>query len=229
MDFLWQAFSHALKLIFNLDRNVMEAVSVSLQVSSLAVLLASLVGIPLGFLVATRRFFGQKLVVTLLNTLMGLPTVAVGLGVYALVSRQGPLGSLDLLFSVPAMTLGQSILVTPIVAALTCSAVASADPRLLVTAQALGASRLQAAWVLIREMRLAVSAAVIAAFGRAVSEVGAAMILGGNIQGFTRTMTTAIALETSKGEFAVALALGLILLTMAFGVNIIFFALRKRA
>jgi tungstate transport system permease protein len=211
-----------------MDRQVLEAVSVSLQVSSLAVVLASLVGIPLGTLLVSKRCLGQRLVMTVINTLMGLPTVAVGLGVYGFISRQGPLGGLELLFTLPAIVLGQFILVTPIVTGLTMSAIASADARIVPTARALGASAFQTALILLRESRFGLMAAIAASFGRAISEVGVAMILGGNIRGFTRTLTTAITLETGKGEFSLALALGMILLTLSFGVNIIFNSLQKK-
>ncbi|MEE8448450.1 MAG: ABC transporter permease [Thermodesulfobacteriota bacterium] len=228
MEYIWESLTTALSLIWSLDSQVLEAVSVSLEVSILAVLLASLVGIPLGTLLVSRRFFGRRLVMTVINTLMGLPTVAVGLGVYGLISRQGPLGGLELLFSLPAIVIGQFILVTPIVIGLTVSAVASADARVVPTARALGASDFQASLVLLRESRFGLMAAVSASFGRAISEVGVAMILGGNIKGFTRTLTTAIALETGKGGFSLALALGLVLLTLSFGVNIIFNILQKK-
>lgn len=228
MEYIWEGLVRAINLIISLNPEVREAVLVSLKVSGLAVLFASLVGIPLGLLVGTRRFFGRQLVVTLFNTCMGLPSVGVGLLVYAFVSRQGPLGGLDLLFTVPAMVIGEFLLVTPVVAALTLSAVAGADARIVADARALGASPFQASLVLLREVRLTLMAAVIAAFGRAISEVGAAMILGGNIKGLTRTMTTAIALETGKGEFGLALALAVILLTVALGVNIMFYVIQKR-
>lgn len=228
MEYIWESLTTALSLIWSMDRQVLEVVSVSLEVSILAVLLASLVGIPLGTLLVSRRFFGRRLVMTVINTLMGLPTVAVGLGVYGLISRQGPLGGLELLFSLPAIVIGQFILVTPIVIGLTVSALASADARVVPTARALGASDFQASLALLRESRFGLMAAVSASFGRAISEVGVAMILGGNIKGFTRTLTTAIALETGKGEFSLALALGLVLLTLSFGFNIIFNILQKK-
>lgn len=228
MQYLWESLTTALSLIWSMDRQVLEAVSVSLQVSSLAVVLASLVGIPLGTLLVSKRCLGQRLVMTVINTLMGLPTVAVGLGVYGFISRQGPLGGLELLFTLPAIVLGQFILVTPIVTGLTMSAIASADARIVPTARALGASAFQTALILLRESRFGLMAAIAASFGRAISEVGVAMILGGNIRGFTRTLTTAITLETGKGEFSLALALGMILLTLSFGVNIIFNSLQKK-
>ena len=228
MEYIWEGLVRAINLIISLNPEVREAVLVSLKVSGLAVIFASLVGIPLGLLVGTRRFFGRQLVVTLFNTCMGLPSVGVGLLVYAFVSRQGPLGGLNLLFTVPAMVIGEFLLVTPVVAALTLSAVAGADARIVADARALGASPFQASLMLLKEVRFTLMAAVIAAFGRAISEVGAAMILGGNVKGLTRTMTTAIALETGKGEFGLALALAVILLTVALGVNIMFYVIQKR-
>src|SRR3989304_2672738 len=154
MEFILEGLFGAINLIISLNPEVREAVLVSLKVSGLAVIFASLVGIPLGLLVGTRRFFGRQLVVTLFNTCMGLPSVGVGLLVYAFVSRQGPLGSLNLLFTVPAMVIGEFLLVTPVVAALTLSAVAGADARIVADARALGASPFQASLMLLKEVRL---------------------------------------------------------------------------
>lgn len=192
----------------------------SLYTSSCAIVIASLLGIPIGLWLGLSRFRGRQLAITLLNTLMALPTVVVGLVLFGLFSRQGPLGPLGLLFTPMAMIAGQMVLATPIVANLVLAAVTGADTRIINTALTLGASQLQAARQLLREIRFGVMAAVIAGFGRVIAEVGVAMMLGGNIRNSTRTMTTAIALETSKGEFAFGLALGIVLLGVALFVNL---------
>ena len=177
---------------------------------------------PLGFIIGVNEFRGKKVVTIILNTLMAIPTVVIGLTVYAFISRQGPLGSLGLLFSPSAIIIGDLILGTPIIMAFTSSAVQALDNRISMTATTLGANKLQAAKAITSEARFGVFAAVIAGFGRIIAEVGSAIMLGGNIKGFTRTITTAIALETSKGEFGFGIALGIILLTVAFSMNILF-------
>jgi len=192
---------------------------ISIRISLLAVVLSSLISIPLGFLVALNRFTGKRLLLQALNSLVALKTVVIGLVLYGMLSRQGPLGGFGLLFTPAAMVLGQCVLITPIIWSLTIAAAAGADPRLAVTCKALGANPFQQGLLFFNEVRFAVMAAVIMGFGRAIGEVGIAMMLGGNIAGFTRTMTTAIALETSKGEFEFALALGLVLLAVAFLAN----------
>lgn len=227
MQFIWEGIIGAGRLIFSLDPEVYEILLFTIQVSIFGTLLSALIGVPIGFWVAISEFKGRPLFVTLLNTLMSLPTVVVGLLVYAFLSRQGPLGSLGLIFTPAAVIIGQCILASPIIAALTLSAVNSLDPRVALTARALGADSLQAAWTIFTEARFALMAAIIAGFGRVIAEVGAAMMLGGNIKGYTRTLTTAIALETSKGEFGFGLALGLILLAMALAVNAILYRLQR--
>jgi tungstate transport system permease protein len=220
LDYLYSSFLTALQLISHLDSEVLTAVGTSLYTSSTAILLAALLGTPFGLWLGLSRFRGRRFLVTLLNTLMALPTVVVGLFLFGLLSRQGPLGSMGLLFTPYAMILGQLVLATPIVANLVLAAVAGADKRILPTLMTLGATPLQTVLQLLNEIRYGIMAAVIAGFGRVIAEVGVAMMLGGNIRGTTRTMTTAIALETSKGEFAFGLALGLILLLVALGVNL---------
>jgi tungstate transport system permease protein len=228
LDFLGESLQAALALILNLDVEVVGAVWTSLYTSLAAILLAALVGIPAGTLLGLGRFAGRRAALTLLNTLMALPTVVVGLVIYGFLSRQGPLGPLGLLFTPVAMIIGQTVLAAPIVANYTVAAVAGADPRIMTTALTLGAGRLRAAWQLLLEVRFGVMAAVVAGFGRVIAEVGVAMMLGGNIRGYTRTMTTAIALETSKGEFAFGLALGLVLMTVALIVNLFLNLLQQR-
>jgi tungstate transport system permease protein len=220
LNYLIDSLLKALELIFSFDREVRMAVGTSLYTSGCATVLSGLAGIPIGLWLGTSRFLGRRLAITLLNTLMALPTVVVGLLLFGLFSRQGPLGPLGLLFTPLAMIAGQTVLATPIVANLVLAAVTGADERIIKTALTLGATRLQAARQLLREIRFGVMAAVIAGFGRVVAEVGVAMMLGGNIRNSTRTMTTAIALETSKGEFAFGLALGMILLGVALLVNL---------
>lgn len=220
MDYILEGIIRAFQLIVSFDPEVTKVVMTSLWVSFGAIVLASLVGIPLGILVGLKNFPGKRLVITLSNTLLALPTVVVGLFVYSFISRRGPLGFMDLLFTPNAMIIGQFILVSPIVISLTISAVQGIESRIRETALTLGAKSWQVAVRTIIEARFAVLAAVIAAFGRAIAEIGAAIILGGNIKGFTRTLTTAIALEHSKGEFGFALALGFILLAVALVINV---------
>jgi len=219
--YIIEGIQKAFQLIFTLDKEIFSIVLLSLRVSLTAVVLASLLGVYLGFLMAVKDYWGKRFSVSLVNTLLALPTVVVGLIVYSLISRKGPLGLLGLLFTPSAMIIGQFILATPIIIALTHSAVQGIDKRVRNTALTLGATESQSAWMVIKEARYAVLAAVITGFGRVIAEVGAAMMLGGNIKGSTRTITTAIALETSKGEFGFGIALGIILLIIAFSVNIL--------
>lgn len=218
----------AFELILGFDREVRMAVWTSLYTSSCSIAIAALLGVPIGLWLGLNRFRGRQLLIALLNTLMALPTVVVGLLLFGLLSRQGPLGPLGLLFTPLAMITGQTVLAAPIVANLVLAAVTGADQRIINTALTLGASRLQAAIKLLSEVRFGVMAAVIAGFGRVIAEVGVAMMLGGNIRNSTRTMTTAIALETSKGEFAFGLALGIILLSVALVVNLFLNVLQQR-
>lgn len=228
MYFLGDSLGTALALLLNLDREVLTTVWTSLSVSFGAILAAMVVAVPLGGVIALREFPGKRLTLTLLNTLMAMPTVVVGLLIYGLLSRQGPFGEHGLLFTPAAMMLGQTVLAVPIVAHYTVAAVTGADPRILPTALTLGAGPLRAMLQIFVEVRFGLVAAVVAGFGRIIAEVGVAMMLGGNIRGYTRTMTTAIALETSKGEFAFALALGLVLMTVALLVNLFLNLLQQR-
>ncbi len=228
MDFYSESFKTALELITSRDPDVVSAVTVSVVVSLWSTLFASLAGVPAGVAIAVTEFPGKRAAVTLLNTLMALPTVVVGLFVYSLISRQGPLGEFGILFTPSAMVVGQTLLAIPIVANLTMSAIKGADPRIVPTALTLGAGPFESIRRLVVEMRFGIMAAVIAGFGRVIAEVGVAMMLGGNIRGYTRTMTTAIAMETGKGEFALGLALGLILMTVALIVNMALNALQQR-
>jgi len=200
---------------------VFNIMGVSLRVSLCATALATLVSVPLGFILSVSSFRGKKAFVTIINTLMALPTVVVGLLVYILLSRSGPLGSFGILYTPAAMVMGQFILALPIITAFTYAAVSSVDERVRKTAESLGASAFQASWMVLKEGRLGIIAAIIAGFGRVIAEVGSAIMVGGNIRGYTRTMTTTITLETAKGNFALGLTLGMILLVVALSINLI--------
>ncbi len=221
MDFLIQSFSAALHMIWSLDREMYFIVYISLYVSFFSTLLASILGVPLGFLIAVNRFRGKRAVITVLNTLLALPTVVIGLFAYAFLSRRGILGFLGLLYTPKAIVIGQVILILPWVAAFTMTAISRIDERYRDTALTLGATGLKASLAVAREARFGILAAIIAAFGRVIAEIGIAMMLGGNIKGFTRTMTTAMALEHNKGEFVLAVALGIVLLTVSLLMNIV--------
>ena len=224
MTELWEGLVTALKLIVTLDPEVMEIAGRSLAISLTASLLASLACIPLASLIHFHSFPGKRVLVNIIQTLFSVPTVVVGLFVFVLFSSAGPIGGLSLIFTPTVMVIGQAILITPILLGLTISALTGVDRALVDTARAMGASGTQTALIILREARYAVLAAVIMAFGRAISEVGLAIMVGGNIRGFTRVITTAIALETSKGELELAIALGIILLAIALIVN---FALNR--
>ncbi len=226
MNHLFAGLWQALIWLLSGQAEVYQIVWVTLKIVTMATVIASLLGVPLGVGIAVRSFPGKRLVVGTFHALLAMPTVVIGLTVYAFLSRQGPLGALGLLFTPWAIVIGEVCLAWPIVAAFTIDAVQGADPRIRETALSLGASPLRAAITVLAETRLAVLGAIVAAFGRIIAEVGAAMMLGGNIRGYTRTITTAIALETSKGEFTLGLALGIVLLLIAFGVNLTLYALQ---
>ena len=219
MEYFTKSFIVAVKSILAFDHEIYFVVFTSLKISFASVMIASIFCIPLGLLIASRKFAGKAFLQSILNTLMALPTVVVGLLLYGVLSRNGPLGGLDLLYTPMAMIIGQCILIVPIVLNLVVVAASSADPRIKLASMALGADRYQRGIIFVEEIRFALMAAIVMAFGRAIGEVGIAMMVGGNIEGYTRTMTTAIALETSKGDFELALALGILLLLVAFTVN----------
>jgi tungstate transport system permease protein len=229
VDYITQGFSDACRIILRFDPEFMAIVGVSLLVSFLSTAIASIAGIPTGIVLATRRFVGRHAAITLVNTLMSLPTVVVGLLLYAMLSRRGPAGEFGLLYTRTAMVLGQTILAFPIIAGVTLAAVKGLDQRVSVTAAALGASRRQCSVAVWREARFGILAALVAGFGRVFAEVGVSMMLGGNIKGYTRNITTAIALETSKGEFALGIALGVVLLTVALLINCLVGVFRRKA
>ena len=222
MSLLLDSLHSAALLLIAMDPELLNIVAVSLKVSCSSTLIAAAAGIPCGFVIAHSDFYGKRLVLTCLNTLLALPTVVIGLLVYSFISRRGILGPLELLYTQKAIIIGQVILITPLVTSLTIAAISRIDNRYRKTAQTLGATHLQTALVILREARYGIGAAVIAAFGRVIAEVGISMMLGGNAMGFTRTMTTAMALEYDKGEFVLAVALGLTLMTIAFAINMLF-------
>ncbi len=220
MTEIWHGLTKAIELIVSLDPEVMEIAGRSLMISVTSTILASLICLPLASLIHFRRFPGKRTLINLIQTFYSLPTVAIGLFVLVLFSRAGPLGGLNLFLTPTVMVLGQMILITPILLGLTISAVSGVDKVIVDTARSLGASGFQTVIVVLREARFAVMAAVIMGFGRAISEVGIASMVGGNFRGFTRTLTTAILLETSKGDLELSIALGIILLFIALVVNI---------
>lgn len=227
MSYILTGIKEAFQIILSLDREFLDIVWVSGKVSIISTSLATSAGVPFAIFITRKNFPGRHLLITILNTLMALPTVVVGLTVYSFLSRSGPFGSWGLLFSQTAIIIGQVILIVPIITSLTISALKGADPRIEQTAMALGADTLQQFRIFFHEARFGVFAAIIAGFGRVFAEVGISMMLGGNIRNYTRTITTNIVLETSKGEFAMGIALGIVLLTVAFGINIIFSRFQK--
>jgi tungstate transport system permease protein len=228
VELIWEGIKHAVRLVFTGDAEVLGITLFSLQVSGTATGLALLVGIPLGMLIAMTQFPGRSLVASLINTGMGLPPVVVGLFVTIFLWRSGPLGLMELLYTPTAMVIAQVIIAFPIVAGLTMAAFQTLNPHLSLQLLGIGASRLQLLWLLSKEARLPLLAAVMAGFGGVISEVGASMMVGGNIRGQTRVLTTATVLETGKGNFEIAIALSLILLLLSFAVNFLLTHIQQR-
>lgn len=228
MTELWLGLTRAVELISTLDSEVMEIAGRSLRISVTSTILASFICLPLGSLIHFRHFPGKRFLVSLIQTFFSVPTVAVGLFVFVLFSRAGPLGGLELMFTPAVMVIGQVVLITPVLLGLIISALSGVDKSILDTAVSLGASGFQASVVALREARYAVLAAVIMGFGRAISEVGIALMVGGNIKGFTRVITTAISLETSRGDLELSIALGIILIAIALVVNVILNRVQQR-
>jgi tungstate transport system permease protein len=228
MELIWQGLLEAFRLIVSGDPGVFQITWLSLQISGGATLLSLLVGIPVGMALALTRFPSRSLCIALVNTGMGLPPVVVGLFVSIFVWRSGPLGFLGLLYTPTAIVVAQFIIAAPIITGLTIAAMQQLNPRLRLQLQALGASRWQLLWLLMREARLPLLAAVMAGFGGVISEVGASMMVGGNIQGQTRVLTTATVLETGKGNFDLAIALSVILLVLTFAVNYLLTWIQQR-
>jgi len=219
MDTIIAGIEEAGRLLTSLDPELFRIVALSLRVSSIATLLAILLGMPLAVLVALTHFPGRRLVITVLNTSMAIPTVVIGLVLYALLSNRGPLGHLGLLYTPTAMIIGQCLLALPVVSSLGLAAVGSLPATTYPTLITLGAGRARALVTLLGEARFALAAAVAAAFARVFSEVGISMMVGGNIRGLTRNITTGIAFETGRGEFALGMALGFVLIFVALLVN----------
>lgn len=228
MELIWEGIQQAFLIVLALDREVLGITLLSLQISGAATLLSLLAGIPLGIGMALSRFPGRNFIVSIINTGMGLPPVVAGLFVSIFLWRSGPLGFLELLYSPTAMVIAQFIIAFPIVAGLTMSAFQTLNPNLSLQLLGIGASKPQLLWLLCKEAKLPLLAAVMAGFGGVISEVGASMMVGGNIRGQTRVLTTATVLETGKGNFEIAIALGLILLALSFAVNFLLTYIQQR-
>lgn len=228
MSSIIEGFTRAFSLILNLDKELLGIIFLSIKVSGTALIVATLFGIPLSALLGFKEFPLKGLFISILNTFMGLPPVVVGLFIYLLLSRSGPLGFLALLYTPTAMIIAQSVLAFPIVSSLSHSAIVSVDPIIKQASMTLGATPFQTSLTIVREARFGIMSGIIAAFGRVMAEVGAILIVGGNIAGFTRVMTTTIALETDKGNFELALALGIILLTISLVINSALHLIQKK-
>jgi tungstate transport system permease protein len=228
MDFLFNSIAKAFQLIASFDPELIGIVLRSLKVSGIAIIIAAAVGFLITLILDLKDFVGKNVLVTVINTFMGLPPVVAGLVLYLILSRSGPLGFLHLLYTPAAMVIAQVLLATPIIAGLSYAAVVSVDPSLRFTALTLGATPFQASIKIMKNTRYSIMAAVLAGLGRVMAEVGAVLIVGGNIAGYTRVMTTAIALEADKGDFELAVALGIILLFISFALNGSLFYLQKK-
>ena len=228
MELFFEGISKAWSLIVSLDAEVLAVTLLSLKISCSATLASLFIGIPVGVFLALADFPGRRLVISLVNTGMGLPPVVVGLFVTLFLWRNGPLGFLEILYTPSAMILAQAVIATPIVTGITVASIQNLPANLKLQVQALGATRVQTVWILVREARLPLLAAVMAGFGGVISEVGASIMVGGNIKGQTRVLTTATVMETGKGNFDVAIALSLILLVLAFSVNYLLTVIQQR-
>ena len=228
MDVLVEGVRQAVGLLLGGDREIITVLWLSLQVSGTATLIALLLGIPAGAVLALTRFPGRTLVVSAINTGMGLPPVVVGLFVTILLWRSGPLGDWEVLYTPAAIVLAQAVIASPIVTGITLAAVQNVPAKFRLQLIALGASRTQMVWVTLREARLPMLAAIMAGFGGVISEIGASMMVGGNIKGQTRTLTTAMVLETGKGNFDVAIALSILLMVLVFGINWVLTTIQQR-
>ncbi len=228
MGLFAEGINKAWSLIVSLDAEVLAVTLLSLKISCSATLTSLFLGIPVGVFLALSNFSGRRLVISLVNTGMGLPPVVVGLFVTLFLWRNGPLGFLEILYTPSAMILAQAVIATPIVTGITVASIQNLPANLKLQIQALGATRLQTVWLLVRESRLPLLAAVMAGFGGVISEVGASIMVGGNIKGQTRVLTTATVMETGKGNFDVAIALSLILLVLAFSVNYLLTVIQQR-
>lgn len=216
MELLLEGLKKAIEMVLSGDREILEITFLTLKVSITAVLISTMIGIPAGMLLGLARFPGRKFILAIINIGMGLPPVVAGLWITLFLWRSGPLGELSWLYTPTAIIMAQILVSLPIVTALTSTAFQQINPKLILQVKALGATRLQLYWILMKEAKLAILAAIIAGFGRVIAEVGAAMMVGGNISGQTRILTTSIVMEVSKGNFDIALALSFILMTLAF-------------
>lgn len=228
MELIWQGFLKAVELVAGFDREVWSITWLSLRISATATLISLFLGMPLGVALALSRFPGRSLIVALVNTGMGLPPVVVGLFVSLLLWRSGPLGFLEIIYSPTAMVIAQVVIAFPIVAGLTLASFQSLNPMLSLQLLGIGASQPQRLWLLCKEARLPLLAALMAGFGGVISEVGASMMVGGNIRGQTRVLTTATVLETGKGNFDIAIALSVILLSLTFAINFVLTRIQQR-
>ena len=221
MEFLWNGLEEAFNLWIHGDAEIIEITLRTLAISAAATAVALLIGVPAGAVLALKRFRSRRFIVALVNTGMGMPPVVVGLVVAIFLWRSGPLGSLNLIFTPTAMVIAQFVIAVPLVVGFSMASIQSLNPRLLDQIVALGANRLQLLWLLVREARLGLLAALMAGFGAVISEVGASMMVGGNIAGETRVLTTATVLETSRGNIEIGIALGVMLLVLAYVVNLV--------
>ncbi len=228
MTEIWDGFIKAIQLVLTLDPEVVQITARSLVISASSCIITSLICLPLGSLIHFNRFRGKRTLINIIQTLYSVPTVAIGLFVFLLFSRAGPFGTLQLMFTPPVIVIGQVFLLLPIILGLTISALSGVDKAVPETAISLGATRFQATLYTMREARFSILTAIIMGFGRAISEVGLSLMVGGNIRGFTRTITTAISLETAKGDIELALALGIILVCVALIINILLNILQQR-
>ena len=228
MDLILEGILKAFQLLFTLDPEVFKITLLSLQVSGTATLISLFIGISIGTLIALTEFPGRRLVVSLINTGMGLPPVVVGLFVTIFLWRNGPLGFMGILYTPAAMIIAQGVIATPIVMGITLAAIQALPKNLRLQILALGATRFQMVWILVKEARLPLLAGVMAGFGGVISEVGASIMVGGNIKGYSRVLTTATVMETSRGNFDIAIALGIILLLLAYFINLILTHIQQR-
>ncbi len=228
MDLILEGIKKAILLLFTLDREVLDITILSLKVSGIATLISLFIGISTGTVVALNTFPGKKIVVSVINTGMGLPPVVVGLFVTIFLWRSGPLGFLGILYTPLAIIVAQAVIATPIVMGITVAAMQQIPRKMRLQILGLGATRFQMVWMLLREARLSLLAAVMAGFGGVISEIGASIMVGGNIKGYTRVLTTATVMETSKGNFDVAIALSIILLALAYFINLLLTYVQQR-
>ncbi|MEW6108143.1 MAG: ABC transporter permease [Nitrospirota bacterium] len=228
MNTITEGFRRSFVLILSFDPELLNIIFLSLRVSVTALVIATIIGLPMGAFVGLKRLPGRGFIISLLNSFMGLPPVVAGLFLYLILSRNGPLGFMGLLYSPTAMIIAQTVLALPIVASLSHSAIVNIDPVIRQASATLGATPIQVSLAVMREARYGIMSGIIAGFGRVMAEVGAILIVGGNIAGYTRVMTTTIALETDKGDFELALALGIILLAISLAVNLALHLVQKK-